>query len=88
MSKLQKYLDIIKSKDNSYLEEDNMNMHKFGFTINVKDEKSGETETHFIIGDTIDEFMDNMLKVVPDLAEESQAKIRKNLAELEKNVMN
>ena len=81
MSKLNYYLEEIKKPGVN-------NLKKFGFAINVTNEKTGELEKFFVSGDTIDEFMKNLLNVVPDLAEESQKKIRENLKNVEKEVMN
>jgi len=80
MSKLHEYLESTGQLRNR--------PRKFGFRINVKDEKTGEITSSFTTGDTIEEFMKHLLDEVPDLAKESQDQIRKNLAELEKNVMN
>ena len=60
---------------------------KFGFEINVKDEKTGENEKHFIKANTIDDFMKEMHKVAPELDEQSKKTIREKLAAAENEKM-
>jgi len=57
MSKLQEYLESTEQLRNR--------PRKFGFRINVKDEKTGEITSSFITGDTIEEFITSPVKPRP-----------------------